>query len=63
MSESDGVAQPGTGRSRHITEDEYRASLPDRMAKIAGEINEGLADVLPEAMWFEWEAEPVSAAG
>ena len=37
-----------------LTEAEYAAMLPFRMQKITDEMNERLADVLPEGMRFEW---------
>src|SRR5580700_2664193 len=35
-------------------ETQFRAALPGRMAEITGELNEMLADVLPEGIRFEW---------
>lgn len=40
-----------------LSEAEYAAELPCRCAQIAGEMNDRLADVLPEGMRFEWTTE------
>jgi hypothetical protein len=37
-----------------LTEAEYAATLPGRMNAVAAELNERLADVLPDGMRFEW---------
>jgi hypothetical protein len=39
-----------------LTEAEYAAMLPALMGKIAGELNECLAGMLPPGMRFEWAA-------
>jgi hypothetical protein len=44
-------------RQRHLTEAEYAAMLPFRMAKIVGDLNERLSGVLPDGMRFEWTTE------
>lgn len=37
-----------------LTEAEYRAGLPRRLELVTEDLNERLADVLPEGMRFEW---------
>jgi hypothetical protein len=44
-----------------VTEAGYAAMLPARTAKITDELNERLADVLPEGVRFEWTADDALA--
>lgn len=46
-----------TPDEQHLTEAEYAAMLPFRAQKIADDLNERFADVLPDGMRFEWTTE------
>ncbi len=59
MSKHDTTAEGRAGNSaaRPLTEAGYAAMLPARMDAVAAELNERLADVLPDGMRFEWTTE------
>lgn len=51
-------------RTPPLTEAEYAATLPERIDRVVAEVNERLADVLPDGVRFEFEpiGDPPEAA-